>query len=265
MNDHFGKRGRVGVAIALAAALAVLFAASALAGGGNEKACIGTLCFDGGGQFSPKKLSKTKQTPIGLTIEGKITTTDGSHPPALRSAIVETDKNGAINVKGYPVCKSRELQSRDTKAAEKACPKAIVGKGNTTAEVKLEEQNPVVVHSKLLVFNGGFKGGTTTLYIHAYFSNPVPGAIVTTVKISKHRHGRYGIKSVASIPKIANGQGSVTAFRLKIDKKYTYRGKKVSVLTAKCPDGRLQAHAVAKFEGGPSLATEFVRPCTGKK
>ena len=123
----------------------------------------------------------------------------------------------------------------------------------------------MLVHTKLLVFNGGFKGGTTTLYIHAYFSNPVPGAIVTTVKIKKHKHGRYGLKSVFSIPKIANGEGSITQFKLKINKKFTYKGKKVSVLTAKCPDGRLQAHALAEFEGGPKLTTEFVRPCTGVK
>ena len=249
--------------LALGAVAALAAAGMASAGGSSEEACVGTLCFKGGGLFSPKKLSKSKQTPIGLTIEGKIHTTDGSHPPALREAVVETDKNGAVDVKGYPTCTSGKLQSRDTKAAEAACKPAIIGTGTTTAEVKFEEQNPVLVHSKLLVINGGFKGGTTTLYIHAYFSNPIPGAIVTTVKITKIHNGRYGLKSVATIPKIANGAGSVTQFSLKIDKKFTHKGRKVSVLTARCPDGRLQAHAVGKFEGGASLATEFVRPCTG--
>ena len=253
------------VTLALAGLMAVSVAGIASAGGGKEKACIENLCFEAGGNFTPKKLSKKQQTPIALIAEGKIKTLDGSHPPALNKVILETDKNGAIDVKGYPTCKSRELQSRDTKAAEKACKKAKIGQGNTTAEVKFEEQNPVRVHSKLLVFNGGQKGGTTTLYIHAYFSNPIPGAIVTTVKIKKHRHGRYGLKAIATIPKIANGQGSVTQFRMKIDKKFIYRHHKKSVLTAKCPDGRLQAHAVAYFTGGPHVTTEFVRPCVGKK
>ena len=252
------------VTLALAGLMAVSVAGIAAAGGSKEKAVVGNLEFQSGGGFSPKKLSKTKQTPIALMAEGKVKTTDGTHPPALQKIVLETDKNGAVDVKGYPTCKAGQLQSRDTPAAEKACPKAIIGKGTTTAEVAFAEQPPVLVHSKLLVFNGGFSGGTTTLYIHAYFSNPVPGAIVTTVKIKKHKNGRYGLQSVATIPKIAGGSGSVVQFQLKIDKKFTYRGKKKSVLTAKCPDGRLQAHAVAYFANGLKATTEFVRPCTGK-
>ena len=71
----------------------------------------------------------------------------------------------------------------------------------------------------MLVINGGFSGGTTTLYIHAYFSAPVTGAIVTTLKIKKVHNGRYGLKTVATIPKIAGGSGSVKTFDLKINKK----------------------------------------------
>jgi hypothetical protein len=259
-----GRRGLV-VAAALGALIAVVVTGIAIAAGGSEKACIDNLCFEASGKFTPKKLSKTKLTPIGLLLEGKIYTTDGSHPPALTSAVVETDKNGAVDVKGYPTCKAGKLQARDTDAAKKACPTAIIGEGTTTAEVALAEQNPVIAHSKLLVFNGGVKGATTTLLIHAYFSQPVPGAIVTTVKITRVHNGRYGLKSVATIPKIASGNGSITQFRLKIDKKFTRKGKKVSILTAKCPDGRLQAHAVAKFSDGTNLTTDYVRPCVGKK
>ncbi len=265
--SKFRGKGRRGlfVAAALGALIAVAVAGIAVAGKNKEEACVDNLCINAGGQFKPKKLSKTKQTPIGLVVEGKVKTTDGTHPPALREVIVETDKNGAIDVKGYPTCPPQKLQSRDTKAAEKACRPAIIGEGEATAEVTLAEQNPVLAKTKLIVFNGGVKGGTTTLYIHAYFSQPVPGAIVTRVKITKHKHGRYGLKSVATIPKIASGTGSITQFKLEINKKFKRKGKKVSVLTAKCPDGRLQAHAVSKFTGGPTLTTEFVRPCVGKK
>jgi hypothetical protein len=251
------------VTFALAGLIAVLVAGVAMAGGSKEEACVGNVCIKAGGGFSPKKLSKTKQTPIALTAEGKIRTTDGSHPPAVKEVIIDTDKNGAIDVAGYPTCKASKLQSQDTKHAKAACKSALIGTGTTTAAVSFPESADVNVNSQLLVFNGGVKGGVTTLYIHAYFSNPVPGAIVTTVKIKKVHHGRYGLESVATIPKIASGAGSITSFKLTIDKKFTRKGKKVSILTAKCPDGRLQAHAVAKFTGGPTLETEFVRPCTG--
>ena len=83
------------------------------------------------------------------------------------------------------------------------------------------------------------------------------------MKISKVHNGRYGLKAVATIPKIAGGAGSVTAFKLTIDKKFTYKGRKESILTARCPDGRLQAHAIAKFSNGLTATTEYVRPCTG--
>jgi hypothetical protein len=251
------------VTFALAGLIAVSVAGIAIGAGNKEKACVSNVCVEAGGSFTPKKLSKSKQTPIGLTVEGKIKTTDGSHPPALKEVIVETDKNGAINVKGYPACKESKIQSTDTPHAEKACKPALIGTGTATAAVSFPESADVNVHTKLLVFNGGFKGGKTTLYIHAYFSNPVPGAIVTTVKITPTHNGRYGTKSVATIPKIASGAGSITSFQLKIDKEFTYKGKKVSILTAKCPDGRLQAHALAKFANGLKAETEFVRPCTG--
>ncbi len=84
------------------------------------------------------------------------------------------------------------------------------------------------------------------------------------MKIKKIHNGRFGLKSVASVPKIAGGSGSVTFFALKIDKKFTYKGKKVSVLTAKCPDGKLQAHGTAVFSDGTRASAEVIRTCTGK-
>jgi hypothetical protein len=241
--------------MALAALIAVSVAG--IATGANKPVTVeaGNLVFTFNGGFSPSKLPKKKLAPISLNASGKIATKDGTHPPALKEVILETDKNGAINVKGLPKCTSGKLQSRDTSAAEKACPKAIIGKGQTTVEVQFPESKPIDVNSKLLVFNGGTSGGKTTLYIHAYFSAPVTGAIVTTVKIKKHKSGRYGLKSVATIPKIAGGSGSVKTFNLTINKK--------GVLTAKCPDGKLQAHATSVFADGTKASATIIRTCTG--
>ncbi|HEX5989663.1 MAG TPA: hypothetical protein VFY75_05585 [Solirubrobacterales bacterium] len=224
----------------------------------------GNLVFTFNGGFKPKTLPKKKMAPIALTASGKVQTKDGTHPPALKEAIVETDKNGTINVKGLPVCRSGQLQSRDTGAAEKACKKAIIGTGRTTVEVQFPEQRPIDVDSKLLVFNGGKKGGTTTLFIHAYFSAPVTGAIVTTVKIKKVKNGRYGLKSVATIPKIAGGSGSVRTFNLKINRKYSFKGRRMSVLSARCRDGKLQAKATAVFADGTRATGGIIRTCNSR-
>ncbi|HET8566346.1 MAG TPA: hypothetical protein VFL77_07715 [Solirubrobacterales bacterium] len=230
--------------------------ASAAGGGGPVTAEAGNIKFTFDGGFSPTKLPKKKMAPIVLTASGKIQTKDGSHPPALKTVEVESDKNGTINTKGVPVCKSGQLQSRDTKAAEKVCGSAIIGTGTTSVEIQFPEQNPIPVNSKLLVFNGGTSGGKTTLFIHAYITVPTPAAIVTTVKIKKIHKGRYGLLSVASVPKIAGGSGSVKSFSLKV-------GNKKKVLSAKCPDGKLQAHATAIFADGTKASAAIVRTCTG--
>jgi hypothetical protein len=210
--------------------------------------------FNGG--FSPKALSKTKLTPITFNISGEIKDITGAHPPALREFILETDKNGAIDVKGLPTCTASKLQATTTDAAEAACGPAIIGSGQATAGIAFKEQPEVLAKSKIIAFNGGFKGGVTTLFIHAYLTVPVPAAIVTTVKIKKIHKGRYGLLSVATIPKIAGGSGSVKKFNLTINKR--------GVLSAKCTDGKLQVHGKAVFTGGPSLAATVTRPCTPK-
>ncbi len=242
---------------------AVVSVAAVSAAGSKEKAVVGNIEFSAGGGFSPKALSKTVLTPIAFTAEGKIKTLDGTHPSPLKEVLVEADRNTAVTTKGYPTCKSGQLQSQDTSHAEAICRDAIIGKGTTSVEIAFPESKVVPVKSKLLVFNGGEKAGTTTYYIHAYITLPVPAAIVTTVKIKRIHHGRYGLLATATIPKIA-GEGAVTSFSLKIAKTYTYKGKKVSILSAKCPDGKLQAHATAVFADGIRASTEFVRPCTGK-
>jgi hypothetical protein len=242
--------------MALGALIAVSVAGLASAGNKPVTVEAGNLVVTVNGGFTPTTLPKNKLAPISFNASGQIKTKDGTHPPALKEVLLETDKNAAINVKGLPVCKSGQLQSQDTAHAEKICKTAIIGKGTTSVEIEFPEQKPINVNSKLLVFNGGFKGGVTTLFIHAYITVPTPAAIVTTVKIKKVHKGRYGLYSVASIPKIAGGSGSVTSFALTVNKK--------GVLSAKCPDGKLQAHATSVFSDGTKAAATIIRTCTGK-
>lgn len=254
-------------AVTLVAALAV-FGALLVAGiAGAEKPVVvkaGNLELTFNGGFTPKALSKTRPTPIALNVSGKIATLDGTHPPALREFFLQTDKNGAVHVKGYPTCKSGQLQSQDTSHAEAICRTAILGFGTTDVEIAFPEQKPIPVHSKLILFNGGEKGGVITFFIHAYITVPTPAAIVTTVKIKHIHKGRFGTESIASVPKIAGGSGSVTAFSLTVNKKFTYKGRKVSVLTLKCPDGKIQAHGTAVFSDGTKASAEVIRTCTPK-
>ena len=253
-------RKRLISTLVLGAGLALLVAGIATA----EKPTIvqgGNLKLTLNGGFTPKALPKKgKGAPITLNVSGKFQTLDGSHIPAVKEIIVETDKNGSIDVKGLPTCTSGKLQAQDTKHAEAACKNAIIGEGKTNVEVAFPEQAPFIAKSKLVAFNGGVKGGKTTIFIHAYLSSPVSAAVVTTVKISKIHNGRYGTKSVATIPKIAGGYGSAKEFSLTFSRGY----KNTPFLFAKCTDGHLDAKATSVFSDGTKLIGTFTRTCTPK-
>lgn len=249
-----GKRGKY-----LAAVMAV-FAIAALAAGAvgvakPVKSIVGEIETEFDGGFSPKALPKKKPAPITFFLWGKIRHIEGKHPPALKEFELEGDKHVEIDVKGLPTCTSGKLQSKPTAAARKSCPTAIVGTGTTEVEVQFPDQPKIDVKSELLAFNGGVKGGVTTLYIHAFLTAPVPAAIVTTVKVKKIKKGRYGTQSIATIPKIAGGSGSVTYFRLSFKK---------GILRATCPDGHLNARGTAVFADGTRASAGVVKPCTPK-
>ncbi len=255
-------RKHVLIVLALGALVAasVVGIATAAGGEGPVTVKVGNLELTANGGFTPKALSKTKQTPIQLVAEGSVKESDGSHPPAAREIIIEGDKNAEVHVKGIPTCSSGQLQATDTAAAEKACKSAIIGEGEATAEVAFAEQPPIDVKSKLLLFNGGEKGGKITWFAHAYFSNPISGAIVSTVTIQKKNNGRFGTYTVTKVPQITGGSGSIVKFNLKIKK--SVGG--INPISAKCTDGKLKVNVEAKFEDGTKAGTEIVRACTPK-
>jgi hypothetical protein len=119
-----------------------------------------------------------------------------------------------------------------------------------------------MVSSPLTMFNGGVQGGETTIFVHAFITVPVPAAIVTPVKITPIRHGPYGIHTVAKIPVIAGGAGSVTKFNLRIHRKFTYRGKKESYLTASCPTGHYLTKGHVLFDDDTLVEIVHALPCT---
>jgi hypothetical protein len=235
----------------------IVFASVATAAEKPVKVVVGDIEAEFNGGFTPKALSKTKPTPITFNISGKMKSLNPSEPhlPALKEFLLEGDKHVSIDVKGIPICKSGQLQSRDTASARKVCGPALIGTGKTEVGIKFPEQTEIPVKSELLLFNGGSKGGVTTLFVHAYITVPTPAAIVTTVKVKKIHKGRYGLGSVATIPKIAGGSGSVKSFSLAVQK---------GILSATCPDGHLNARGSAVFANGVKASGGVVRTCTGK-
>jgi hypothetical protein len=247
---------------AIAIVLGLLVVASAFAK--PEVVRVGNLVLRDNGGISPTKLPRHRQAPISANLNGQIRTVDGSHPPALESVIADFDKNIQVNAEGLPVCTEGQLTARTTAAVKKACRNSIVGSGEGEVEVAFPEQPPFTARGPIVLFNGGIHGGATLLLIHTYVAVPAPTAVVVKVKLTRIHRGHYGTHVVAEIPRIAGGAGSVTQFKFTVNRKFTYRGKEESYLTASCPTGRYYAEGKILFTDGISLKVTHVLPCTPK-
>jgi hypothetical protein len=232
----------------------------------------GNLILTFGGNVTPKKLPRAKFAPVGARVFGKIKTSDGSHPSAFREAIFDIDKNVLIDSSGLPSCRPGQLEARDTKAAKRACGKTLVGSGTADIEIAFPEQTPIKVASPLLVFNGGTRGGKTKLLIHTFITVPAPTAVVTQITLKKVHKGRFGLHGIAKVPVVAGGSGSALDFSFKLKRTYQFKGKKRSLLTARCPDGKFKVRTTKtlfKNEAHtPGVAPQtvlsggLVTPCT---
>ncbi len=218
---------------------------------------------DGG--FSPTTLPKRGHAPIKLHGYGKISTDDGSVPPALERIVLWFDRHGEVQTRGLPVCTKAKLTATDTRQARRNCGDAIVGTGLGKAVIDFPDSRPVYVSSPITLFNGPRKHGNPTVLAHAYLSYPAPATYIVPVEIQKVRKGRYGFKTVAEIPKIAGGSGIPLYGRLTIGRRWTFKGRRLSFANAGCPDGRLQAKGQFRFRDGTFLQGGVLKRCKGTR
>jgi hypothetical protein len=221
----------------------------------------GNLILTFNGDVFPVALPRNTPAPITLKVSGSIATSDGSQPPALREVIIDTAKDGFVNAKGLPACTMVKLIAQSPQAAERSCPESIVGRGHTTVRVAFPESTPFSARGQVTAFNGGVKGRVTTLFIHAYVAVPAPTAVVTTVKIKREINGPYGLHSVARVPLIAGGYGSLTKFNLTIHRLFDYRGEQQSYLEGECHNDKQLAKVVDIFVDDTEISGRLVRPC----
>jgi len=207
-------------------------------------------------RFNPIRLPKGRLAPIHFDLGGKVDAPAETNPPRLEKVVLETDRNVAVYAKGLPVC-------RPSIEVWNPCESARVGKGELEVEVDFTETQPFTVAGHARVLNFGVRNGAKTIAMVAYLPNPVSASVVIWIKVSKVRHGRYGIRWVATIPMIEGGYGRVKSFDLDLFRRFGYRHKKRSYLLAKCPDGKLQASVESTLgEVPPRGAAIFLSPCT---
>jgi hypothetical protein len=246
----------------LAATLALTLAAAAWAQVGKSGNVL--VHFDAG--FSPQSLPRQRPAPVRVSIDGTVSTTDGSHPPPLQWLEVELNRNGRLFTKGLPLCSAPRLQSTTSAQALSRCRGALVGHGSFEADIALGS-SPVPSSGKIYAFNGIHKG-KPTLFLHFFGGAPVRFTLIVPLRIEHLRKGTFGTKLKARIPKLANGFGSITRIELSLSRRWSFGGQRRSYLSAACsaPAGFTHlpftfARARFRFQEHPQISATLIKSC----
>ena len=216
-------------------------------------------------EISPHDLPRDRPAPVKVEIQGRIGTTDGSHPPPLRWLEVELHRSGKIFSQGLPTCSAPLLQSTSTNTALARCRPALVGRGNFRADVLLGREIPAT--GTILAFNSR-QGDRQSLLLHFFAGVPVRFTLVVPLAIGHRSEGQFGTVLRAKIPKLGGGLGSITQIELAIARRYSFRGKRRSYVSAACgaPAGFpgavfSLARASFRFESHRAIRMTLVRNC----
>lgn len=248
-------------------AVAILLA---LLGAGLAQAELsqdGNLRISFKGSFAPHSLPRDRPVPVTVDLEGAISTTDGSHPPALRRIEIALNRSGKLSTAGLPACSGAGLQSTSTQTALQRCRPSLVGRGSFEADVQFPGAGLVPASGTMLAFFGK-KEGNPALVLHLYATAPVQTTFILPLTISHRASGQFGTILSARIPTLAGGLGSVTKIDLTIGRTYTYRGQRRGFINASCaaPAGFpgalfLLARGSFHFADGRKIDTTLARDC----
>jgi len=225
--------------------------------------------IDVSGSLSPQSLPRQGTAPIAVAVGGKISTTDESPPPTLKTLQIELNRAGHIDSKGLPVCSYNAIQPASTQRALQGCRSALVGRGSFNAEISLTGQEPYPTKGTLLAFNGREKG-KPVLYGQIYAPRPFATSFVIVFSITKGK-GDFGTALTATLPASLRSWGNLTGIEIRLQRRYTSGGKQHSYISAGCPAPKgfpgvsfAFARTSFGFEGSPTLSTTLSRNCKAK-
>lgn len=249
-----GLIAAVAAAIVATAAIAATTGAGVTTPDGNTQA-VGVM-------ITPKKLGKKTYTPGALEATTKLTTSAASGVPSPTVRVVlDFDKNAKLFTKGIPTCDPAKLQNTSTEVAKQLCGSAIIGSGTATALLPVGS-TVYTVNQVVTAFNGVPQGGKPVVILHTYGTTPIQTTLVLVGAVTNYNKEGYGPRLDLEVPKIAGGTGALTDFNVKISKKYKYKGKAVSFISAKCPkSGKLKARAQFTFLDGQSSTPTTTQTC----
>ena len=225
------------------------------------------------GKLSPKKLPRKGAVPISVSVGWDIATIDGSPPPKLKKLRIEINKEGRFETEGLPTCPYNKIQPATTQRALSNCRSALVGKGSFSAYIALkgqEEGESYPAKGQLLVFNGEEKG-KPVLFGQIYSAHPFATSFVIVFQVAKIKKGDYGTALTAVLPASLRSWGNLTGIEMSLSRRYGYKGKQRSFVSAGCPAPKgfkLASFKLARtsfsFTGGKELSSTVTGDCRAR-
>jgi hypothetical protein len=222
---------------------------------------VGDLVLTADGGFTPRTLPRHRFVPISFSGHADVKLTDGGVPPALQQVVLQFDRDGRLSTAGLPVCDPALLQEATPEEARARCATAIVGTGHIEALIRREGGPPYDVTAPLTLFNGPPEAGDPTIVFHTRTTVPATQNFAITIPIERRR-GDYRYRATLNLPPIAAGRGSLVHVDVHIGRRYRYRGKKRSYVSARCSDNVLSTRGSFLFADGTLLEGSVEKACT---
>jgi hypothetical protein len=213
------------------------------------------------GGVTPRTLRRKGRKPVTLTLKGSVQPGTDEKPVGFKALTFEFDKDGALFTKGLPTCTYSPIPDIGWGSR---CRRALVGHGKVSFDVRHPELAPFAVTAPLEIFNGIPQHGHPVLLYKVIAHTPATTTYFTS-SLTEGDQRKFGTKATIRIPTIVSDYGAVTGFSSRIGKTWVYRGRKVSLLSARCSTGSLAMKADVEFTDGTAVTSELTQPCAAKR
>lgn len=252
-------------------ALAALALLAGLAAGAaqGEQVQRGNLVVSLDGGLSPLKLPRDRLAPVAVRLQGGLRSTDGTTLPRVTRIALGLPGQGVVDTRGLPTCSQRSLRNTRPPEALAACRPALIGNGRLRAEVAVPNQAPFEIDARLLAFNGRVRGRRAVI-LHGFSAQP-PTVVVLPFLLGPGS-GHFGLTLAADLAAALGPWPRLADFEMTLSRRYVYRGRAHSYLSASCPiPSRLTAGFFSfarvglTLAGGREIGTGIARGCRAKR
>jgi len=213
----------------------------------------------------PQVLPHSARRPVALAARVDLDTVDGTIPPPPTRLGFDLDRDLALVVQGRARCQlpGRAVR-RDLGEIKQICGPAVIGEGFLRVAIQFPGDVSIPGTSKLLIVNGADGRGGASLYALAEIVQPISTFITMSVAIEQKPRGPFGPRLTLTVPRIANGQGTIELLELRFPRRVPVGGA-AGIARLRCVDGGVALGVRASLADG-SLALANTRlPCWSRQ